>query len=107
MKQQLRDSQADIGQKLNEIVSLRASLKENAAKLEMFEKQNKEHAHKLHSRTVEIEVSLMFLWQFNAQWQSNQDFRGHMKDREDVCFYVLHSSVSFRLFPVLYFWRLM
>lgn len=61
MKQQLRDSQADIGHKLNEIVSLRASLKENTAKLEMFEKQNKEHVDKLHSRTIEIEVSLLFL----------------------------------------------
>lgn len=57
MKQQLRDSQADVSHKLNEIVSLRASLKENAAKMEMLEKQNKDHEDKLHSRTIEVEVS--------------------------------------------------
>ncbi|XP_019131476.2 leucine zipper putative tumor suppressor 1 [Larimichthys crocea] len=57
LKQQLRDSQADVSHKLNEIVSLRASLKENAAKMEMLEQQNKAHKDKLHSRTIEIEVS--------------------------------------------------
>ncbi|KAK2837432.1 hypothetical protein Q5P01_014644 [Channa striata] len=56
LKQQLRDCQADVSHKLNEIVSLRASLKENAVKMEMLETQNKEHEGKLHSRTVEIEV---------------------------------------------------
>lgn len=70
LKQQLRDCQADVGHKLNEIVSLRASLKENAAKMEMLDKQNKEHADKLHSRTIEAEVSLsMIQWQFIAQWR--------------------------------------
>lgn len=57
LKQQLRDCQADISHKLNEIVGLRASLKENAAKMELLEKQNKEHAGQLHSRTIEVEVS--------------------------------------------------
>lgn len=61
MKQQLRDSQADVNHKLNEIVSLRASLKENTAKMEMLEKQNKDHEDKLHSRTVEAEVSLLMV----------------------------------------------
>lgn len=58
LKQQLRDSQADISHKLNEIVSLRVSLKENTAKMEMLQKQNKDNEDKLHSRTVEVEVSL-------------------------------------------------
>lgn len=59
LKQQLRDSQADICHKLNEIVTLRASLKENTAKMELLENQNKEHADKLHSRTIEVEVSTL------------------------------------------------
>lgn len=57
LKQQLRDCQADIGHKLNEIVGLRASLRENAAKVELLENQNKERAGQLHSRTIEVEVS--------------------------------------------------
>ncbi|KAF7663534.1 hypothetical protein LDENG_00207620 [Lucifuga dentata] len=56
LKQQLRDCQADVSHKLNEIVSLRASLKEITAKMETLEKQNKNHEDKLHSRTVEVEV---------------------------------------------------
>ncbi|XP_029999738.1 leucine zipper putative tumor suppressor 1 [Sphaeramia orbicularis] len=56
LKQQLRDCQADISHKLNEIVSLRASLKEITAKMETLKKQNKDHEDKLHSRTIEAEV---------------------------------------------------
>ncbi|XP_042277011.1 leucine zipper putative tumor suppressor 1 [Thunnus albacares] len=56
LKQQLRDCQADVSHKLNEIVSLRVSLKEITAKTEMLEKQNKDHGDKLHSRTREAEV---------------------------------------------------
>ncbi|XP_068616780.1 leucine zipper putative tumor suppressor 1 [Brachionichthys hirsutus] len=56
LKQQLRDCQADVSLKRNEIVSLRASLKENAAKMELLEKQSRDHEHKLHSRTIEVEV---------------------------------------------------
>lgn len=59
LKQQLRDSQADVCHKLNEIVTLRASLKENIAKMELLENQNKEHGDKLHSRTIEVEVSTL------------------------------------------------
>lgn len=74
LKQQLRDCQADVSHKLNEIVSLRASLKENTAKMEMLEKQNKEHEGKLHSRTIEIEVSLFMIeWRFIPQWRSSKD----------------------------------
>lgn len=61
LKQQLRDCQADVGHKLNEIVSLRASLKENAAKMETLEQQNKAHEDKLHSRTIEVEVSVWMI----------------------------------------------
>lgn len=67
MKQQLRDCQADVSHKLNEIVSLRASLKENTAKMETLEKQNKDHEDKLHCRTIEVEVSLLIQWQFIPQ----------------------------------------
>lgn len=56
LKQQLRDSQADVSHKLSEIVSLRASLKEKAAKMELLESQSREHAQQLHSRTIEAEV---------------------------------------------------
>ncbi|XP_068167281.1 leucine zipper putative tumor suppressor 2 homolog isoform X2 [Antennarius striatus] len=56
LKKQLRDCQADVSLKRNEIVSLRTSLKENAAKMELLEKQSRDHEHKLHSRTVEVEV---------------------------------------------------
>lgn len=57
LKQQLRDCQADVSHKLNEIVGLRATLKESAAKMELLENQNKEHVGRLHSRTIEVEVS--------------------------------------------------
>ncbi|XP_068461032.1 leucine zipper putative tumor suppressor 1 isoform X2 [Clinocottus analis] len=56
LKQQLRDCQADVNHRLNEIVCLRASLKENNAKMEIFERQNKDHDDKLRSRTIEVEV---------------------------------------------------
>ncbi|XP_034397087.1 leucine zipper putative tumor suppressor 2 homolog isoform X2 [Cyclopterus lumpus] len=56
LKQQLRDCQADVNHKLNEIVCLRASLKENKAKMETLERQNKDHDDKLRSRTIEVEV---------------------------------------------------
>lgn len=56
LKQQLRDSQADVSTKLSEIVSLRASLKDKAAKMELLESQSREHAHQLSSRTIEVEV---------------------------------------------------
>lgn len=56
LKQQLRDSQADVGHKLNEIVNLRALLRENTSKMETLEKQNKEHEDKLQSCTIEAEV---------------------------------------------------
>lgn len=61
MKQQLRDCQADTSHKLNEIVSLRASLKENTVKMEMLEKQNKDNEDKLRSRTIEVEVSRLMI----------------------------------------------
>ncbi|XP_034727155.1 leucine zipper putative tumor suppressor 1 [Etheostoma cragini] len=56
LKQQLRDCKADVNHKLNEMVSLRVSLKENTAKMEMLERQNKDQENKLHSRTIEVEV---------------------------------------------------
>nr|XP_040052022.1 leucine zipper putative tumor suppressor 1 [Gasterosteus aculeatus aculeatus]XP_040052023.1 leucine zipper putative tumor suppressor 1 [Gasterosteus aculeatus aculeatus] len=56
LKQQLRDCQADVNHRLNEIFGLKASLKENAAKTEKLERQSKEHDGQLRSRTIEVEV---------------------------------------------------
>lgn len=105
LKQQLRDCQADISHKLNEIVSLRGSVKENTAKMEKLEKQNKDHEDKLNSRTIEVEVSLLMIQlQFIPQWRSNKDVSiksPHSAQktkalllRKDTCYYVLHSTVS-------------
>lgn len=81
LKQQLRDCQADVSHKLNEIVSLRALVKDNTAKMEMLEKQNKDHADNLHSRTIEVEVSLL-MNQFTAVPTQKERLR------MDICFYV-------------------
>ncbi|XP_072289480.1 leucine zipper putative tumor suppressor 1 isoform X2 [Eucyclogobius newberryi] len=56
LKQQLRDSQADVSHKLSEILNLRVTLKDVTAKMEAFEKQSREHEDKLHARTREAEV---------------------------------------------------
>ncbi|XP_051508989.1 leucine zipper putative tumor suppressor 1 [Myxocyprinus asiaticus] len=56
LKQQLRDSQADAGNKLSEIVSLKASLKESRNKMEELEQKNKEHEEALRQRSTEVEV---------------------------------------------------
>ncbi|CAM4715298.1 hypothetical protein PO909_018132 [Leuciscus waleckii] len=57
LKQQLRDSQADVGNKLSEIVSLKASLKESKCKMEELEQKIKEYEETLHQRCAEVEVS--------------------------------------------------
>ncbi|XP_042618494.1 leucine zipper putative tumor suppressor 2 homolog [Cyprinus carpio] len=57
LKQQLRDSHADVGNKLSEIVSLKASLKESRFKMEELEKKIKEYEEALHQRSAEVEVS--------------------------------------------------
>uniref|UniRef100_A0A672TFI9 Leucine zipper tumor suppressor 1 n=1 Tax=Sinocyclocheilus grahami TaxID=75366 RepID=A0A672TFI9_SINGR len=57
LKQQLRDSQADVGNKLSEIVGLKSSLKESRCKLEELEKKIKEYEEALHQRSAEVEVS--------------------------------------------------
>ncbi|XP_067269489.1 leucine zipper putative tumor suppressor 2 homolog isoform X2 [Pseudorasbora parva] len=57
LKQQLRDSQADVGNKLSEIVSLKASLKESRCKMEELEQKIKEYEEALHQRCAEVEVS--------------------------------------------------
>ncbi|XP_021476787.2 leucine zipper putative tumor suppressor 1 isoform X2 [Oncorhynchus mykiss] len=56
LKQHLRDSQADVTHKLNDIVSLKVSLKETRDKMEALGQQNKEQEDKIHSRSVEVEV---------------------------------------------------
>ncbi|RXN06024.1 leucine zipper tumor suppressor 1-like protein [Labeo rohita] len=57
LKQQLRDSQADVGNKLSEIVGLKASLKDSRSKMEELEKKIKEYEEALHQRSAEVEVS--------------------------------------------------
>ncbi|XP_051950829.1 leucine zipper putative tumor suppressor 1 [Xyrauchen texanus] len=56
LKQQLRDSQADAGNKLSEIVSLKVSLKESRNKMEELVQKNKEHEEALRQRSTEVEV---------------------------------------------------
>lgn len=56
LKQQLKDSQADVSHKLNEIVSLKAALKETKSKVETLEQKNKEQEEAVRARTVEVEV---------------------------------------------------
>ena len=60
LKQHLRDSQADVTHKLNDIVSLKVSLKETRDKMEALGQQNKEQEDKIHSRSVEVEVLGLF-----------------------------------------------
>lgn len=57
LKQQLRDSQTDAGNKLSEIVTLKASLKESRCKIEELEQKIKECEETLHQRSAEVEVS--------------------------------------------------
>uniref|UniRef100_A0A3B4AD51 Uncharacterized protein n=1 Tax=Periophthalmus magnuspinnatus TaxID=409849 RepID=A0A3B4AD51_9GOBI len=56
LKQQLRDSQADVSHKLSEILNLRTLLKDVTSKMEMFERQSREQEDKLHTRAREAEV---------------------------------------------------
>lgn len=59
LKQQLRDSQADLSHRLSEVLSLRASLKDKAARMELLESQGRAHAQQLSSRTTEAEVGAL------------------------------------------------
>ncbi|XP_030642386.1 leucine zipper putative tumor suppressor 1 [Chanos chanos] len=56
LKQQLKDSQADAGHKLSEIVSLKASLRDVRSKMEELEQKNKEQEEGLRARSTEAEV---------------------------------------------------
>ena len=58
LKQQLRDRQTDVNHKLNEIVSLKSALKESKSRIEALERHSSEDKDRIHSRTVEVEVSL-------------------------------------------------
>lgn len=82
MKQQLRECQADVSHKLNEIIGLRAVLKEKTAKMEILEKQNKNHEDSLHSRTIDIEVSLLIAVYATAEMR-----HGHVHKMLTQCSY--------------------
>lgn len=56
LKQQLRDSHAEVSNKLSEIVGLKAALKESKNKLEELEQKNKEFEEALRQRSTEVEV---------------------------------------------------
>ncbi|XP_062398520.1 leucine zipper putative tumor suppressor 2 homolog [Sardina pilchardus] len=56
LKQQLKDSQADVGHKLSDIVNLRAALREAKSKMEELEKKNKDNEDSMRSRRAEVEV---------------------------------------------------
>ncbi|XP_076126283.1 leucine zipper putative tumor suppressor 1 [Alosa pseudoharengus] len=56
LKQQLKDSQADVGHKLSDIVNLKAALREAKSKMEELEKKNKENEDSIRSRCAEVEV---------------------------------------------------
>lgn len=56
LKQQLKDSQAEVTSKLGEIVSLRAVLRESRSKMEELEEKQKECEETLRLRTTEMEV---------------------------------------------------
>lgn len=56
LKQQLKDSQADVAYKLSEIVNLKAALREAKSKMEELEKKNKENEDGIRSRCAEVEV---------------------------------------------------
>ncbi|KAL0979645.1 hypothetical protein UPYG_G00187710 [Umbra pygmaea] len=56
LKLQLRDSQADVNHKLNDIVSLKALLKETRTKIEALELKNKVQEDKIHTCSVDVEV---------------------------------------------------
>ncbi|XP_026801717.3 leucine zipper putative tumor suppressor 1 isoform X1 [Pangasianodon hypophthalmus] len=56
LKQQLKDSQADVTSKLSEIVSLRAALRETRSKMEELEEKHRECEETLRLRSTEMEV---------------------------------------------------
>lgn len=67
LKQQLKDSQAEVTSKLNEIISLRAALRESRSKMEELEERQRECEKMLLLRSTEIEVcalhnALHFCW---------------------------------------------
>lgn len=59
MKQQLKDSQADVNNKLSEIVSLRAALRETRSKMEELEEKHRECEETLRLRRTEMEVCVL------------------------------------------------
>lgn len=60
LKKQLKDAQADVVNKLSEIVSLKASLRDAGSRLEELEQKNRECEEALHSRSTEAEVCVSF-----------------------------------------------
>lgn len=59
LKQQLKDSQADVASKLSEIVSLRAALREARSKVEELEENHRESEETLRLRSTEMEVCVL------------------------------------------------
>lgn len=61
LKQQLKDSQADVSNKLSEIVCLKAALRETRSKVEDLEEKRSECEETLRLRTTEMEVCVSLI----------------------------------------------
>lgn len=59
LKQQLKDSQTDVSNKLSEIVSLKAALREMRSKMEALEQKHRACEETLHLRSTEMEVCVL------------------------------------------------
>lgn len=80
--------------------------------MEMLEKQNKDHADKLHSRTIEAEVSPLTITYGDRSHKDDQmmtcgqtQWCLHSVSGGGIYFYELHFTVIFRLFPVTTVWQ--
>lgn len=60
LKQQLKDSQAEVTSKLSDIVSLRAALRETRSKMEELVEKQRECEEALHLRNTEMEVCFLY-----------------------------------------------
>lgn len=59
LKQQLKDSQADVNNKLSEIICLKAALRELRSKMEELEEKHRECEETLRLQSTEMEVCVL------------------------------------------------
>ena len=70
LKQQLKDSQADVGHKLSEIVNLKAALREAKNKMGELERKSKENEDAIRTRCAEVEVQTHCVFLINCHQYS-------------------------------------